>query len=68
MSDIAGLQQRIREFCDERDWGQFHNPKDLAVSLCLEAAEVLEQARRYGNKWSLSSSHSDKYGGASLVD
>lgn len=42
MSDIAGLQQRIREFCDERDWGQFHNPKDLAVSLCLEAAEVLE--------------------------
>lgn len=41
-SDISGLQQRIREFCDERDWNQFHNPKDMAVSLCLEAAEVLE--------------------------
>lgn len=41
-SDIADLQKRIRQFVDERDWDQFHNPKDLAISLCLEAAEVLE--------------------------
>ena len=32
----------IIKFRDERDWTQFHNPKDLALSLCLEAAELLE--------------------------
>ena len=32
----------IRKFCDDRDWGQFHNPKDLSISLALEAAEVME--------------------------
>ena len=34
--------QRILEFRDERNWKQFHNPKDLAISLSLEAAELLE--------------------------
>lgn len=29
-------------FVEERNWGQFHNPKDLAISLSLEAAELLE--------------------------
>lgn len=29
-------------FREERDWSQFHNPKDLALSICLEAAELLE--------------------------
>jgi NTP pyrophosphatase (non-canonical NTP hydrolase) len=29
-------------FRDERDWAQFHNPKDLALSISLEAAELLE--------------------------
>ncbi|HZX50388.1 MAG TPA: nucleotide pyrophosphohydrolase [Candidatus Paceibacterota bacterium] len=42
MSDIEKLTQRIIEFRDSRDWKQFHNPKDLAISLSLEAAEVLE--------------------------
>lgn len=41
-SDIDTLQKMIRKFVDDRDWDQFHNPKDLAVSLTLEAAEVLE--------------------------
>ncbi len=36
------LQQSIRKFCDDRDWDQFHNPKDLSISLSLEASEVLE--------------------------
>lgn len=36
------LQAMIRKFVDERDWNQFHNPKDLSISLSLEAAEVLE--------------------------
>jgi dCTP diphosphatase len=42
MSDLSKLQQRIVQFRDERDWKQFHNPKDLSISLLLEAAEVLE--------------------------
>ncbi len=32
----------ILKFRDDRDWKQFHNPKDLAISLSLEAAELLE--------------------------
>jgi dCTP diphosphatase len=42
MSDLAKLQERIVAFRDARDWKQFHNPKDLSISLLLEAAEVLE--------------------------
>ena len=33
---------RIRRFRDDRDWKQFHNPKDLAASISIEAAELLE--------------------------
>lgn len=39
---LSDLADRIRSFIDERDWNQFHDPKDLAISLCLEANEVLE--------------------------
>lgn len=42
MSDIKKLTKRIIDFRDARDWKQFHNPKDVALSLSLEAAEVLE--------------------------
>lgn len=41
-SDLEKMRQRIVAFCEARDWAQFHNPKDLAISLTLEAAEVLE--------------------------
>ena len=34
---------RIRQFRDERDWLQFHDPKNLAVSVAIEAAELLEE-------------------------
>ena len=36
------LVARIRAFCEDRDWSQFHDPKNLAISLQLEASEVLE--------------------------
>lgn len=36
------LQKLIVKFRDARDWKQFHNPKDLSLSLVLEAAEVME--------------------------
>lgn len=42
MSDIAKLTKQIVEFRNSRDWKQFHNPKDVALSLVLEAAEVME--------------------------
>ena len=43
MSDsIKELQKEIVAFRDDRNWKQFHNPKDLAISITLEAAELLE--------------------------
>ena len=42
MSEIEKITKKIKKFRDERDWMQFHNHKDVALSLVLEAAEVLE--------------------------
>ena len=42
MSALAPLTKLLTDFRDERDWAQFHNPKDLAVALSIEAAELLE--------------------------
>jgi NTP pyrophosphatase (non-canonical NTP hydrolase) len=42
MSDIKNLQQQIAQFSEERDWDQFHNGKDLAIGLSIEASELLE--------------------------
>jgi dCTP diphosphatase len=39
---IDRLTAMACKFRDERDWKQFHNPKDMALSLTLEAAELLE--------------------------
>lgn len=39
---IEELQQKIRTFRDEREWKQFHNPKDMATALAIEAAELQE--------------------------
>ncbi|MBI8707153.1 nucleotide pyrophosphohydrolase [Pseudomonas aeruginosa] len=40
--DLKLIQERIRQFRDERDWMQFHNPKNLAISISLEVSELLE--------------------------
>lgn len=42
ISTIAELQRIIIDFRNKRDWKQFHNPKDLSLSLVLEAAELTE--------------------------
>ncbi|MBS4177646.1 nucleotide pyrophosphohydrolase [Lederbergia citrea] len=42
MSDIQILIDEINKFRDERNWRQYHNPKDLAISISIEAAELLE--------------------------
>ena len=40
---LAALRTAVAAFVAERDWAQFHNAKDLAVSICIEAAELLEE-------------------------
>jgi NTP pyrophosphatase (non-canonical NTP hydrolase) len=40
---VEEVLKRIRQFRDERDWMKFHDPKNLAVSISIEAAELLEQ-------------------------
>jgi dCTP diphosphatase len=42
MSDLASLTAHVVAFRDERDWKQFHNAKDVSLSLLLEASELLE--------------------------
>ena len=39
---LAGLREKLRRFAIERDWDQYHSPKNLAAALCVEAAELLE--------------------------
>ncbi|MGX9221490.1 nucleotide pyrophosphohydrolase [Massilia varians] len=41
-SDLIRLRDLVRAFVDERDWDQFHTPKNLASALSVEAAELLE--------------------------
>jgi dCTP diphosphatase len=40
---LHALQQRLREFAAEREWDQFHSPKNLSMALAVEAAELVEQ-------------------------
>ena len=40
--DLNQLTDRLRRFANERDWNQFHTPKNLAMALSVEAAELLE--------------------------
>ena len=42
MNDIRETTEALLKFRDERDWAQFHNPKDLALALNIEAGELLE--------------------------
>ena len=42
--------EHFRQFRDERDWRQFHNPKDVALSISLEAAELLELFQWSGDR------------------
>lgn len=42
MSEIKDLINTINEFRDARNWRRYHNPKDLAISISIEAAELLE--------------------------
>lgn len=43
--ELHDLQQTIQTFCQERDWDQFHDPKELAIGLSTEANELLSLFR-----------------------
>lgn len=42
MQDLNQLQEYLRQFAKERDWDQFHSPKNLAMALSVEVSELLE--------------------------
>jgi NTP pyrophosphatase (non-canonical NTP hydrolase) len=42
MSEIQNLMTKLNQFIDERNWGSYQTPKDLAISISIEAAELLE--------------------------
>ncbi len=42
MADLETIQKKILSFRNERDWAQFHDPKNLAEALSIEAGELLE--------------------------
>lgn len=45
MTDLKTLTEMVIKFRDERDWKQFHNPKDSAIALVSEAVEVLDELK-----------------------
>jgi dCTP diphosphatase len=42
LTDLEELREKLRKFAAERDWDQFHSPKNLAMSVSIEAGELLE--------------------------
>jgi NTP pyrophosphatase (non-canonical NTP hydrolase) len=42
VNELEAIRIRIRNFADERDWNQFHSPKNLSMALIVEAAELVE--------------------------
>ena len=39
---VSDLKSKVRAFCEEREWDQFHDPKELAIGMVTESAELLE--------------------------
>jgi NTP pyrophosphatase (non-canonical NTP hydrolase) len=44
-TSIEQLKLAVKVFCEERDWDQYHNAKDLSIGIITEASEILEQFR-----------------------
>ncbi len=44
-TNIQELKQKVKDFCDERDWDQYHNAKELAIGIVTEASELLDHFR-----------------------
>jgi dCTP diphosphatase len=39
---VSALKTAVRDFIETRDWGRYHSPKNIAESICIEGAELLE--------------------------
>lgn len=44
-TNINELKAQVKKFCDDRDWDQFHNAKELAIAMNIESSELLEHFR-----------------------
>lgn len=42
---VEQLKQKVKKFCDDRSWDQYHNAKDLAIGIITESSELLEHFR-----------------------
>ena len=61
-NDLTAIRDIVRTFVAERDWDQFHTPKNLSSALCVEAAELMEHFQ-----W-LNHGRRDELGEAKLVE
>lgn len=41
-TNIQELKEKVKKFCEDRDWDQYHNPKDLAIGIITESSELLD--------------------------
>ncbi len=44
-TNLQELKEKVRRFCEERDWDQYHNAKELAIGIITESSELLEHFR-----------------------
>ncbi len=44
-TNLQELKDKVKKFCEERDWDKYHNAKDLAIGVITEASELLEKFR-----------------------
>ena len=61
MTELESLRDQVREFAAERDWDQFHSPKNLAMALSAEAGELLEVFQWLTEEQSRSLENARKY-------
>jgi len=57
---INDLKKTVENFVDEREWRQFHNPKNLSMSIAIEAAELMELFQWLSKKESIKAMSSGK--------
>lgn len=61
-SDLRALSRALKAFNHERDWEQFHSPKNLAICLSIEASEVLERFLWLGDEEAISADNKARIG------
>ena len=59
-TSVEELKKLVHEFCEERNWGQYHAPKDLAIGAVTEASELLEIFRFLSRDEEFSAIQDDK--------